>query len=116
MRCCDCEFRNECEEECTVLTCFVRCEIRDEKIKQKSQIDFLKKTIAENAQKALEVTLEEIENAKREVAKEIFEEIEGSIAVHAFTSKSEDYADGMYDAIEWVDSKIADLKKKYTEG
>jgi hypothetical protein len=50
------------------------------------------------------------------VARELFEEIEGSIAVHAFTSKSEDYADGMYDAIEWVDSKIAELKKKYTEG
>ena len=51
-----------------------------------------------------------------EVARVIFEEIEGSIAVHAFTSKSEDYADGRYDAIEWVDSKIANLKKKYTEG
>ena len=49
-----------------------------------------------------------------EVAREIFEEIEDSIAVHAFTRKSEDYAEGMYDAIEWVDSKIAELKKKYT--
>jgi hypothetical protein len=55
------------------------------------------------------------ENGKTEVAREIFEEIEASIATHAFTSKSEDYADGMFDAIEWVDSKIAELKKKYTE-
>jgi hypothetical protein len=54
------------------------------------------------------------DNAKTEVAREIFEEIEDSIAVHAFTRKSEDYAEGMYDAIEWVDSKIAELKKKYT--
>lgn len=53
---------------------------------------------------------------RAEVAREIFEEIEGSIAVHAFTSKSEDYVDGMYDAIEWVDSKIAELKNKYAEG
>jgi dienelactone hydrolase len=52
---------------------------------------------------------------KSEVAREIFEEIEDSIAVHAFTRKSEDYAEGMYDAIEWVDSKIAELKKKYQE-
>lgn len=57
----------------------------------------------------------ELANAKSKLAREIFEEIEGSIAVHAFTSKSEDYANGMYDAIEWVDSKIAELKKKYTE-
>lgn len=59
--------------------------------------------------------LECYEMARQKVASEIFEEIEQSIAVHAFTSKSEDYADGIYDAIEWVDSKIAELKKKYTE-
>ena len=57
-----------------------------------------------------------IQKANQDVAREIFEEIEDRIATHAFTSKSEDYADGMFDAIEWVDSKIAELKKKYTEG
>ena len=57
-----------------------------------------------------------IAEAKAEVAREIFEEIKGSIAVHAYTSKSEDYADGAFDTIEWVDSKIAELEKKYTEG
>ena len=67
----------------------------------------------EKAYEELEI---ELENAKSEVAREIFEEIEESIAVHAYTSKSEDYADGMLAAIEWVDSKISELKKKYTEG
>jgi FtsZ-binding cell division protein ZapB len=52
---------------------------------------------------------------KREVAREIFEKIEESIATHAYTSKSEDYMDGAFDTIEWVDSKIDELKKKYTE-
>lgn len=64
----------------------------------------------------LQAVLEERAETKREIAMEIFEEIEASIATHAFTSKSEDYADGMFDAIEWVDSKIDELKKKYTEG
>ena len=48
-----------------------------------------------------------------DVAREIFEEIEDALSVHAYTSKSEDYSDGAYDALEWVDAKIADLKKKY---
>jgi hypothetical protein len=72
----------------------------------KSEVEWLEEMVVDKCNRCLkrwsEVT-----------AKEIFEEIEGSIAVHAFTSKSEDYADGMYDAIEWVDSKIAELKKKY---
>ena len=34
MRCCDCEFRKECRDEDTVLTCFVKCNIREEKLKQ----------------------------------------------------------------------------------
>ena len=55
-------------------------------------------------------------NIKLEVAREIFEDIWASIATHAFTAKSEDYEDGAYDTIEWVDSKIAEVEKKYTEG
>lgn len=50
-----------------------------------------------------------------DVARKIFEEIWASIATHAFTSKSEDYSNGAYDTIEWVDSKIAEVEKKYTE-
>lgn len=54
-----------------------------------------------------------IAEAKAEVARAIFAEIWSSIATHAFTSKSEDYADGAYDTIEWVDSKITEIEKKY---
>lgn len=50
---------------------------------------------------------------RAEVAREIFDDIEDYLAVHAFTSKSEDYADGAADTIEWVDSKISELRKKY---
>lgn len=53
---------------------------------------------------------------KMEIANAIFDDIEASLAVHAFTSKSEDYADGAYDTIEWVDSKIDELRKKHTGG
>ena len=86
----------------------------------KSEVEELKReneSLAKTVNEASELIRKQrtkIDKVKAEVAKEIFEEIEVSIAVHAFTSKSEDYADGMYDAIEWVDSKIAELKKKYT--
>ena len=51
---------------------------------------------------------------RAEIINAIFDDIEASIAVHAYTSKSEDYAEGACDTIEWVDSKIAELRKKYT--
>lgn len=51
---------------------------------------------------------------RAEIINAIFDDIEASIAVHAYTSKSEDYAEGACDTIEWVDSKIAALRKKYT--
>lgn len=51
-----------------------------------------------------------------EVAREIFEEIEERIAIHTYTSKSENYSEGALDTLEWVDEKIDELKKKYTEG
>lgn len=44
----------------------------------RAEVEFLHKTITENAQRALEVTLEEVEKAKAEVAREVldaFEEI-----------------------------------------
>ena len=50
------------------------------------------------------------------VVNAIFDDIEVSLAVHAFTSKSEDYADGAADTIEWVDAKIDELRKKYVGG
>lgn len=50
---------------------------------------------------------------KMEIANAIFDDIEASIAVHTFTSKSEDYIDGATDTIEWVDSKVDELRKKY---
>lgn len=48
-----------------------------------------------------------------DVVREIFEELEERIAVHTYTSKSEDYDEGALDVLEWVDEKIDELKKKY---
>jgi hypothetical protein len=83
---------------------------------QKSQVDFLKKTVAENAQKALEVTLEEIENAKREVAREIFEEIEELFRQH---KEGGYYLNGAWypERLDlYTEDAFEELKKKYTEG
>lgn len=72
----------------------------------RAEVDFLKKTIAENAQKALEVTLEEVENAKREVAREIFEEIERNIVTFEMP----------YQILHCIPQYyITELKKKYTQ-
>ena len=35
MRCCECEFRNQCDESETVLTAFVRCYKRDQLLEEK---------------------------------------------------------------------------------
>ena len=78
----------------------------------KSEVDLYKRQVDE-LEDELAQTYDKLETAKTEIAREIFEEIEYRIAIQAFTSKSEDYAEGMFDAIEWVDSKIDELKKKY---
>jgi hypothetical protein len=50
MRCCDCEFRKGCKDEDTVLTAFVRCSIREEKLKQKANQaeEYVKKSDLKN--------------------------------------------------------------------
>lgn len=37
MRCCDCEFRQECRDADRVLTAFVRCYMRDKFLKEKKE-------------------------------------------------------------------------------
>lgn len=54
-----------------------------------------------------------IAETEQKTAVKIFSEIEDRLAIHAFTSKSEDYTKGALDAIEWVDEKIAETKQKF---
>lgn len=76
-----------------------------------------KKVIGENAQRGLEVTLEEIEKAKAEAAREIFEEIEKIAKTVGFPEAlvngfiKNHVLDGMYLEREDFDN----LKKKCTE-
>jgi hypothetical protein len=44
--------------------------------------------------------------------KEVFEKVEERLAVHHFTANSTEYADGQLDCMEWVDSKLDELKKE----
>ncbi len=53
---------------------------------------------------------------RAEVAAEIFDDINDILAAHAYRPKSEDYAAGACDTLEWFESQIDELKKKYTEG
>lgn len=50
--------------------------------------------------------------AKTEAYKECIEKVEERLAVHSFTSNSTEYTDGIFDCMEWVDSKIEELKKE----
>lgn len=50
--------------------------------------------------------------AKAEAIKEVLDELEVRLAVLAFKSASEDYTDGMFDCMEWVDGKIDELKEE----
>ena len=49
---------------------------------------------------------------KAEAYKECIEKVKERLAVHSFTSNSTEYTDGMLDCMEWVDSKIEELKKE----
>jgi hypothetical protein len=72
-----------------------------------TEVEYIQKNIAECFRNLA------IKKAKTDVAQEIFEDIWDILAVHAYTSKSEDYADGAADTLEWVDSKIDELEEKY---
>ena len=50
---------------------------------------------------------------KAEAYKECIEKVNERLAVHSFTSNSTEYTDGMLDCMEWVDSKIEELKKSF---
>ena len=69
----------------------------------KSEAEFLRKTIAKNAQKGLEVTLEEIEKAETEVARKIFEEIDILV---------EDWKHSRIQSIQFI-AELSELKKIY---
>ena len=72
-----------------------------------AEIDLLNKTITENAQRALEVTVEEIDKAKTEVIKEFAERLK----TETFLAK----AKGSVEHILWMD-EIDNLVKEMTEG
>lgn len=58
---------------------------------------------------ALETLLEQ---AKVVAIKKVFDKLEERLAVQSFKTKSEDYTDGQIDCMEWVDSRIDELKKE----
>lgn len=50
--------------------------------------------------------------SKIERATEVFEKLEERLFVHSFKTKSEDYTQGQVDCMDFVDSKIEELKKE----
>ena len=67
---------------------------------------YTKKDIAETLKRMA------VKTAKAEAIKDVFEKVEERLAVHHFTSNSTEYTDGQLDCMEWVDSKIDELKKE----
>lgn len=101
-------------------------EMPPEDVVPKAEADFLradrnlKEAELNEAKAELELRKAEIKTLKAalevsalETAEKIFEDVWASIASRAYASKSADYAEGALDAVEWVDSKIAEVQKKY---
>ena len=93
----------------------------------KSEVERLENTYSRAVRKADKKAIVAIQNAKQEVAREIFEEIEkkvkASITVHLEEINKEHIIDtplydrhsGIVFALRRVEDFIAELKKKYTE-
>jgi hypothetical protein len=54
-----------------------------------------------------------MDKVREKVAEEIFDKIEGVLVAHSYRPKSEDYAAGACDTLEWVDSQIDKVKEAY---
>lgn len=80
----------------------------------KSEVDKMENAYYRATRKANKNAITAIQNAKQEVAREIFEEIE-KLTPKKFTEKSQDFEFGYALAIQQIKNKIAELKKKYTE-
>lgn len=93
---CDCEFRKECRDEDTVLTCFVKCYIREKKLKQKAEQDHQSRKV---------VSRKVLKQIKTEAAMEIFDEID-NIIYNLRDSPFYSSSDAVYE--------LTELKKKYT--
>ena len=62
--------------------------------------------------KLYEATEQAYKNGYQQGVKEVFDKLEEKLCVHTFTAKSDDYTDGAFDTMEWVDGKIDELKKE----
>ena len=78
--------------------------------KLQKENEFHRKSVQENAQKALEVTLEEIEKAKKKTATEIFNKIENILDKSLALRKSSPV---VYYNADKVDQQIAELRKEF---
>lgn len=69
--------------------------------------DMSAKQLAKEKEKAIAECNAEI---RSNAIKEVFDKLEERLCVHTFTSNSTEYADGQFDCMEWVDSKIDELR------
>ena len=82
----------------------------------KSEVDLYKRQVDE-LEDELASSYDKLENARSDVAKEIFEEIDEILHYHGITiGLVFDEANGADVAIGRIEKMISELKKKYTEG
>ena len=119
---CNQQFSNEpCEpSECTIRQSIMALPTAD--VVPKSEVDLYRRQVDE-LEDELASTYDKRENARAEVAREIFEEIEKAICNLEYKAKSKRktvHLDEMTEVVNWVlheiiPKRIAELKKKYTE-
>lgn len=79
---------------------------------KRAEIEYLDRVIQTTAECAYESRQMAMKWARAEAIKEIFEKLGERLFVHSFKTKSDDYTQGQVDCMDFVDSKIEELKKE----
>ena len=108
--------------ECCFDSCNANCPLYDYKdCKQRlhlSSLTLIKRQKAEIRETRRDLLNEifilehQVETVRAEAIKEVFEKLEERLFVHSFKAASEDYTRGQVDCMEFVDSRIEELKKE----
>ena len=79
--------------------------------RQKAEIERLKAEVDKVNHDYILLCSDVAEN-RAEAIKEVFEKLEERLFVHSFKTKSDDYTQGQVDCMDFVDSKVEELKKE----
>ena len=84
--------------------------------RQKAEIERLQNKVEELSEVLSDTIRIRYAECRAEAIKEVFEKLDERLFVHSFKTKSDDYTQGQVDCMDFVDSKIEELKKEMVGG